>query len=253
MQIIKATERLVNTERQYTAKILHNLMVIENKKLYSELKFSSLYNYLVKGLKYSDAEATVRVNAVRLMNKSKTAEKKVKSGELSLSNACEANKILGDKKEKAEIQKVVDFAATESNRTLKEFGLKFNLGKKDRKETVILNERLLIQMDRLRKKYGDMTNLELILMLVEQDLKTPLAKQRGRSCDAKVSRFIPKQVKLQVYTGMCENCGVRYNLEYDHIKKHSAGGTNTAENIQILCRNCNQRKEIRAKESGFFS
>ena len=81
MNIFNQTKQLVEREKYYTTKILQNLMVIERDKLYSDLRYPSLYKYVVKELKYSEAEATVRVNAVRLMLKSKLAEQKVIAGE----------------------------------------------------------------------------------------------------------------------------------------------------------------------------
>ena len=58
--------------------------------------------------------------------------------------------------------------------------------------------------------------------------------------------------RRKAYSGECGNCGIGYNLEYDHIVKFSHGGANTASNLQMLCRACNGRKEIRARASGLF-
>ena len=65
-------------------------------------------------------------------------------------------------------------------------------------------------------------------------------------------RYIGMDDRRRAYTDKCGNCGVRYNLEFDHILKFSHGGANTAHNLQILCRACNGRKEIRETASGFF-
>ena len=66
------------------------------------------------------------------------------------------------------------------------------------------------------------------------------------------SRYVTAAERCEAYTGECGNCGIGYNLEYDHIVKFSHGGANTASNLQMLCRACNGRKEIRARASGFF-
>ena len=57
---------------------------------------------------------------------------------------------------------------------------------------------------------------------------------------------IPQHVKNAVHLrdgGRCVQCGDsgKY-LEYDHIIPRSKGGPNTVENVQLLCRSCNQRK-----------
>ena len=253
MNIFAQTKELVNKEKFYTAKILNNLMVIERDKLFCDLKYSSLHKYIMKELNYSEAEATLRVNAVRLMLKSSSACKKIYEGKMSLTNAAEANKVLHKSKDKTLIEKVVAKASEESTREFKKFvDTEF---KKERKEVLILNELMLTQFDRLRKKYGDLSSYELIQIMLERELRAPapVARQRVRACTPKNSRSIPKSVKLEVYTGKCANCGSRHSLEYDHKRKFSHGGTNHAQNIQMLCRQCNQRKEIKARQSSFFA
>jgi len=57
--------------------------------------------------------------------------------------------------------------------------------------------------------------------------------------------YIPDEVKEKIwqkYGGKCKNCGATENLQYDHIIPHSDGGSNTEENLQILCRDCNLKK-----------
>jgi predicted restriction endonuclease len=117
---------------------------------------------------------------------------------------------------------------------------------------IILKEFMLKKFDRLKKKYGDISNYEIIQILLEKELKAPGVLQRLRPIKSKVSRSIPKSIKVQVYDGKCNNCGKMHDLEYDHIKKFSHGGTNAADNIQLLCKSCNMRKEIVARQSGFF-
>ena len=87
--------------------------------------------------------------------------------------------------------------------------------------------------------------------MLENELKAPVKAVAAwaHKCKAKSIRFISSHTKKQVYTGKCANCGSLYNLEYDHNLKFSHGGKSNQENLQILCRNCNQRKEIkRAKQ-----
>ena len=86
-------------------------MIIEKNKLYCDLKYPSLFKYLVKELKYSEA-SFVRVNATRLMLKSPYAVKKINDGSLNLTNAFEANKVCNKcKVDKKIIENVIDQAS----------------------------------------------------------------------------------------------------------------------------------------------
>ncbi len=252
MSIFVEIKELVRVEKRYTAKVLAKLMIIEKDKLYADLKYSSLHKYIVKELGYSDAESSIRVNAVRLMLKSKTAQTKIETGKLTLTNAAEANKALRKIKDKNVINKIVEDAAANSTRKFKQIiSEEFE---SERKESLVLPEFMLKKFDKLREKYGDLSTYELISILLEKELAAPTtAMQSVRSCKIRNSRSIPKQVKVKIYTGKCANCGVRHGLEYDHIRKHSHGGTNDAKNIQILCRSCNQRKEMLANHVNFFA
>ncbi len=58
-------------------------------------------------------------------------------------------------------------------------------------------------------------------------------------------RAIPDDVKVYVMrrdAGSCRACGSTRELQFDHIIPLAMGGSNEAENLQILCGPCNRSK-----------
>jgi hypothetical protein len=59
------------------------------------------------------------------------------------------------------------------------------------------------------------------------------------------SRHIPTSVKNEVWErdgGKCVLCGSKRDLEWDHDIPFKRGGSNTSNNIRILCKKCNRHK-----------
>ena len=73
----------------------------------------------------------------------------------------------------------------------------------------------------------------------------PLAAPTRGARGERNSRVIPQDVKITVSLrdqGKCVQCGATEDLHFDHKIPWSRGGTNTVNNIQLLCGLCNRRK-----------
>ena len=91
-KLLKELKSLVAEERQLTTKILHLLREVEKSKLYAELGFSSLFDFTVRELGYSNDAAFRRISAMRLIKALPEVEEKLESGKLSLTSAAELQK-----------------------------------------------------------------------------------------------------------------------------------------------------------------
>lgn len=62
-------------------------------------------------------------------------------------------------------------------------------------------------------------------------------------------RRIPTTVRRKAFArdnGKCAICGSTVDLQYDHIVPYAKGGSSrTEENVQLLCRSCNQKKKAK--------
>jgi 5-methylcytosine-specific restriction endonuclease McrA len=59
---------------------------------------------------------------------------------------------------------------------------------------------------------------------------------------------ISHDTRLFVWTrdgGRCRNCGSTMNLQFDHVIPRAWGGSGAAENVELLCRDCNLHKRAR--------
>jgi len=58
-------------------------------------------------------------------------------------------------------------------------------------------------------------------------------------------RAIPRAVRHAVFErdgGRCTGCGSDFDLQYDHVIPVALGGGDAADNLQLLCGDCNRRK-----------
>ena len=66
--------------------------------------------------------------------------------------------------------------------------------------------------------------------------------------------YIPPVVRRKVWIrnkGQCTACGSRKDLQYDYILAISEGGNNTLDNLQLLCKTCDQEKSDKKNELKF--
>ena len=106
MELLASTKSLVEREREITTQVLRHLAEIERRKLYADLRYGSLFEYAVRELKYSEAAAARRIQAMRLLREIPELESKIESGALSLSNISQAQSYFRDMK-KAEPERAL--------------------------------------------------------------------------------------------------------------------------------------------------
>jgi hypothetical protein len=249
--ILNQTKELVRKEKHFTVLILQNLKHIEDHKLFAKLGYSSLYKYLIEELKYSEGEANIRVANVKLMRRSKVANEKITSGELSLTAGKDLFRAVDQSKNISEekITKVIDAIKNKTTREAQSAIAHFFEIEAPKEEKVILRGEVLDKLNRLKKKYQIDSTLELLEILFERDLKEVSAKNNVTVIEQN-SRYIPVKVKVATiaraqlqceYVGASnKRCIEKRHLQFEHVKPFAKGGKNGVSNIKYFCRAHNQ-------------
>nr|WP_295900546.1 HNH endonuclease signature motif containing protein [uncultured Bdellovibrio sp.] len=93
-ELVARLEKLVRTERKITHVILLHILEIEDRKIYAELGFDSMYSYLTKQLGYSEASAYRRIQSARLLKHVPGIAEKLESGALNLTQLTQVQKCI---------------------------------------------------------------------------------------------------------------------------------------------------------------
>jgi len=285
--LLEKTQILAQKERAITLEVLQHLREIERRSLYAEIGYSSLFEYAVKELKYSEGAAQRRISSVRLIRDVPEVEEKIKTGKLSLSALSQAQVFFRQEKigTSAKLEILESLEGKSSRIVERELALKSSQPEKfihEKLRTVskthtelkfLVDEALLNDIEELRCLLGVHASTSNIQTTIQSTMQTTVAyavrhafkklrpknpKNLPPTLAVKISRYVPQEIKRQVWkrdSGQCtyqhkgNRCLSKFALELDHVKPFSNGGTSTPQNLRLRCRAHNQLTAI--KEIGF--
>ena len=239
------TKSLSHRERHVTTQILWHLREIDKRRLYSDLKYSSLWDYVTQELGYSAGTAHRRITAARALEEMPELETKLNQGDLNLSDIASVLKEFKDSPtaKKREVFKDIEDKTPQETKAIIEAhtGLKQKITIQIDEETM----KLIQELKALKPHEKDVLKpaLETAIHQAKQQrfkqLKAPRLQMEVKSARS-IRRHVFSRDQHQ-----CKNCGSTHALEIDHIQAKSLGGSNAPDNLRILCRSCNQRARIR--------
>lgn len=253
------TKFLAQQYRHVTRKLLHHIREIEKRRLFSDLGYPTLFEYVVKELGFSEPSAARRINASRLLEDLPEIEAKIENGSLNLTNICLAaqtlkNENIKDPKIKKEVLKSIENTSKrECERRLQQL----ITPKTENTSTIIsinISDNTVKLLNDLKgilahKKLGqDEFFATVFKTAYEQFLKMRFKTESNKETTTKNPRYITAKLKKEIFTRdqVCQKCGGNYALEIDHKEPFALGGKTEAKNLRLLCRSCNQRARIKA-------
>lgn len=97
-ELLDRTFQNAKTEQAATLALLEHLAEVERRKAYAGKTgltiYTSLFDYIRRGLNYSDSQAAERVAATRLLLQSPTVKPAIQTGSLSLTSAAQVQRFI---------------------------------------------------------------------------------------------------------------------------------------------------------------
>lgn len=254
---------LVANERKLTHEILLHIAEVDRRKLFLEMAYPNLYQYLIEGIGYSAAAAQRRIDAARMMSHVPTIGLKIQSGAVNLTQINQIQKTLRSVRK----LKQCKINARQQSELIEKIQ-----GKTFRQTELILaqefclpevhNETLKIQKDESTRVEITISKEEMAIIeqaqalishsLEKQNLSVKSIKDILLYCSKKIihqkthgqpikKKILDRDKKCQYkdpQTGKI--CGSKYYLEIDHIQPRWDNGNNSQENLRVLCSNHNK-------------
>lgn len=226
-------------EKHLTLEVIQLIREVEMRRLFLELGYGSLFDYVTKELGYEETSAVRRISAARLIKVIPELEQKVAEGRLSLSSLNQAQSFfrreekLQSKKLSVESKKeVLELLENKSTREVQKILIQLSPNQITLKESrrviseelievkVIISDKLKNKLDKLKNLLShtnpSMTQAELLekladIALLKLDPETKSKKQNLKTLPAapqvqkKISksnltgRYIPSTIKQEVY------------------------------------------------------
>ena len=210
-ELIQKIKALVQEERTLLTQILWHLKEIEDRKIYLTEGFSSLFDYTVQILNYSESQAYRRISAMRVLRDIPEIETKLDSGELKLTQITMAQEYFRSEKKKGEplsptkkieiLEEIADKSSRETERYFAE--LSPEMISKDKTRLVsenqieikfVAEQRLLDKLNRFKEldshveaspNYAKLFERLVDLALKQKD---PAMKAGGKTAERKTSK-----------------------------------------------------------------
>ncbi len=278
------TLKEVEVERNSTLKVISFLQEINLRRLHLKRGYSSLHEYCVNVLKYSDGSAYRRIKAMKLVEDLPETKKSIENGTLNLAAASQLQQVIENRKKThkplAKEQKMDLFlkldgkSKKEVEKTIAEVSPEvFTKTERERyidrnniQKTLVISEELHKKIEKLKRvKAHENKDFVIILEeLVDLELKRidpmTVSGQKQPASPEKLqkkahSRYVPVQTKGEVWrnsNGQCayvdpltkRRCQGTRYLEIDHIIPFAKGGPTTTENLRLLCSNHNKLEAL---------
>jgi len=254
-ELVENLKLKVGEEMKLVAEVLRYLEEVNRRRLFVEYGTPSMFKFCTRVLGYSEAEAALRIKAMRVTKVVPKALEKVQNNEVTLSGLASLHTFL-TQNPAADGAQTLDIICGKSARETEKILGELSDNPPQRQLKINLPERVLKKLEKLQSDFAGCSELEILEALIDERLREkaaakPVRAERGSKLQRHVSRA-SKQMVWARAQGQCEGmvgrgakrrrCEARVHLQLDHLRPIALGGAGGMENLQLLCSACNQRK-----------
>lgn len=251
-------------EKRISIEIIQHICEVDRRKLFLEMAYSSLFEYLVEEIGYAPAVAQRRIDAARLMQQIPELKEKLETGAVNLTQISKLQRMVRQAQKTAQIsvdQKkhllnaITHKSPDETDLILaKELSLPIKIGEKKRVQSdgsvrleltltkeemeVLEKAKELLAHTLPHANFAD-TIYHLAKQLIEKRTKFTSAAEVTK---AQIRRRVFARDKVCQYRNPSTGklCASTRYLQIDHIHPKWAGGNDKIENLRLLCANHNR-------------
>lgn len=244
--------KLSKIEKRITTRILDLLRKVNDSRLYLDWGYASLYDYMIRGLGYSESVAYQRQSAIRVIKEVPEVKQQLESGSLNFSTLTKAYKTLKDKPT-SQKRKILEQIQNKSVREVEKIlapdcdsdvSKKRYIGSETLRLTMDVSESEYNEIQRLRALKSQPNDKQLFVSLVRNALKAFEVVRKTTSTKPRQIAQSLKNTLLKKANYKCQypGCNQDHYLHIDHIRPVREGGSNHITNLQVLCASHNLRK-----------
>ncbi len=232
----------VQAEKQATARVLEYLAEIDSRRLWLREGYSSLFDFCIRFLNYSEGETNRRIQACRLANRIEEVKPLLEDGSLSLTTLSLLSPLLNSENAKVILPQVALKSTREVEKVIKQHFPDYRKSPEFFKAE--LDDELLVLLEEAKKLSSEKNPAELLRKI----LKSYVRERKTRKASFKNhTRYVPVSLAREIREESNYRCsflgpqGTRCNqtahLQIDHKQPWAMGGSShDKSNLRVLCK-----------------
>jgi len=253
--MLKELQNLVWIEKKISAEILDKLQQVYDQKEFGP--YRNLFEFMVKGLGYSEATASLRQSCLKLIREMPELKDKIETGKLTYTTLARSYAFIKAKTLK-EKRATLSSLENQSSRQALEILEKEAPAPEVKIKKRNYQDKVRLTIDFSHAEYEKLKRVKALSShkyasfegLLKDLLNKAYKKYEAtnfKQSHAKNPRFISQKLRNHLlkqanYQCQATKCNHDHYLQIDHIRPVAKGGQAKPENLQVLCAYHNQQK-----------